>query len=312
MRSGFVIFLFFAFFGDFIANEKPLICQVKGKMEFPAFRQKGIEWRIAESDSSFYARNWLTFSEYDWAVRAPVHFSAGTIDLRGEHFDGPFRHPHLLGTDRLGRDVLAGLIEGCAVAFKTGFSVMIIAVFLGLLFGVVAGYFPVFWDYPIMSLIEIKRSVPGILWIFAVAAILRQCSLFQIILIIALLSWPNIALLVRSSVIKVKNEDYITAAKALGFSKWRILTKHILPNCLQPVYVAAAALIPAAITTESALTFLGIGLPLNTVTWGSILRQAQNDIDAWWLALFPGLCLFFVVILFNSWAENLRKKDNFG
>lgn len=310
MRTGLIIFLFLALFGDFIANDRPLFCQINGKVYFPSLHQKGFEWNLVRADSLYSTRDWQTFDGYERVLKSPVPFSAGSTDISGARYVPPFQNSHLLGTDGLGRDVLAGLIEGCSVAFRTGIFSMLLAVFLGILMGATAGFLGSVNDYLIMSLIEIKRAVPSILWIFALTAIIDQCTLTHIVLIIGLLSWPNIALLMRSSVLRVKKADYVMAARDLGFSKWRILFFHIIPNCLGPVYVAAAALVPTAAITESALTFLGIGLPLNTVTWGSMLRQAQSDISMWWLALFPGICLFLLILLFNTFAERLRKTNH--
>lgn len=306
MRAGFFIFLFLALFGDFIANDKPLLCSLNGQWQFPAMQQKGIDWGILRPDADFMSQDWRSAS---FSIHAPIPFAAEQPDTEGARLVPPFLSRHLLGTDGLGRDLLAGLIAGCGVAFQIGIFSMIIAVLLGVVLGAVAGYFGSVADYLIMSLIEIKRAVPSILWIFAIAALFDQCSLSQMTLIIGLLSWPGIALLMRSAVLKVKSADYILAARGLGFGKWRILFVHIIPNCMSPVYVAAAALVPSAVLTESALTFLGIGLPLNHVTWGTMLRQAQTDISSWWLALFPGSCLFLLVLLFNSIAERLRKGE---
>ena len=309
MRTGFIIFLFLALFGDFIANEMPLLCNLEGTWQFPALQQKGIDLGILNPDADFMTRDWRNSPDLLFSINAPIPFSAETPNTDLERFVPPFQSRHLLGTDGLGRDVLAGLIAGCQVAFQIGIFSMIIAVILGVVLGAIAGYFGSVADYLIMSLIEIKRAVPSILWIFAFAAFFDQCTLLQMTLIIGLLSWPGIALLMRSAVLKAKTADYILAARGLGFSRWRILFVHIIPNCLGPVYVAAAALVPSAVLTETALTFLGIGLPLNSVTWGSMLRQAQSDISIWWLALFPGICLFVLVLLFNTAAERLRKAE---
>ena len=118
----------------------------------------------------------------------------------------------------------------------------------------------------------------------------------------------NIALLIRGEFLKIKNLEYITAAKALGLSDWKILFRHALPNAVTPVIVLAASMVSGMILTESSLSFLGIGLPVEQITWGSLLRQAEQNTSAWWLAAFPGLCIFAVVVIFNQLAENLRKE----
>jgi peptide/nickel transport system permease protein len=306
LRIGFAIFFAIALLGDFIANEKPLYCKVQGKTQFPAFRQKAVDWHLAQADSSISARNWLIFNEYESVIKAPIPFSAGTLDSNDASLKAPFESNHWLGTDRLGRDLLAGLIHGCGIAFWIGLGATLLATILGILLGGIAGFLGGFWDTVILKIIEIKQTIPSIFWILTLSAVLNRCTIFHIILIIGGLAWTTIALLMRSALQKVKTEDYITAAKTLGLSQWQIFFKHALPNSLSPIYVAASFLVTAAILTEAALSFLGIGLPFEEVTWGSILHQGQSDMSAWWLLFFPGFCIFLVVILVNSFGERLR------
>ncbi len=308
MRVGFFIFFLLVLFGDFIANEKPLYCKIDGKVQYPAFRQKGIDWNLAQADANFFSRNWLTFNAYESVIKAPVPFSATTLDVQNGNFKAPFQTVHLLGTDNLGRDVLAGIIHGCSIAFWIGLGATFLAVLLGVLLGAIAGYFADYWDILIMKIIEVKRTIPSLLWIFAIAAVIDKCTIWHIILIIGGLGWTGIAQLMRAEVLKTKNEDYALAAKTLGLSTWQTLFKHILPNSLSPIYVAGAFMVSQAILAEASLSFLGIGLPTETVTWGSMLQQATRNISAWWMAIFPGACLFLVIVLFNKLAENRRKK----
>ena len=159
----------------------------------------------------------------------------------------------------------------------------------------------------VMRLIEVLNAVPGLLLIIAFAAIFSTKSLWPIILIIGLLGWTGIARFFRAELLKVRNMDYIQAAKALGFSKWRVLFKHALPNAIGPVMIVIAFGIARAILTEASLSFLGIGIDSATqVTWGTILRSGRNAIAYWWLALFPGLAIFLTVLIFNLIGEGLR------
>ncbi len=306
IRIGFILFFAIALLGDFIANEKPLYCKIQGKVQFPAFRQKAVDWHLAQADSSISARNWLVFNEYENVIKAPIPFSAGTLDKNDASLKAPFQSRHWLGTDRLGRDLLAGLIHGCGIAFWIGLGSTFLATFLGIILGSLAGFLGGWWDTIILKIVEIKRTIPSIFWILALSAIISRCTIIQIILIIGGLAWPTIALLMRGSLQRVKTEDYITAAKTLGLSQWQIFFKHTLHNSLSPIYVAASFLVANTILTEASLSFLGVGLPVEEVTWGSIIRQAQSDTNAWWLLFFPGLCIFLVVILANSFGEKLR------
>lgn len=304
MRIGIIIFALIAFIGDFIANEKPLYCSINGKSSFPVFQQKMIDWGGTTNDTSFYKINWATFSDYQSVIKAPIPFSAKS--LSADKFIPPFKSKHLLGTDNLGRDVLAGLVYGVKSAFLIGISTTFFALLIGALLGTLMGYFEGYWDSVIIQIINIKRTIPSLLWIFTFAAIIGNCSFYHIILIIASLGWTTFALLLRAEVLKVKQQDFVTAARALGLGSFSIIRKHILPNSFPVMYVTAAFMVGQVILALSTLSFLGIGLSIDEVTWGAMIRQAASDITVWWMAIFPGACLFAVVYLFNSLGESLR------
>lgn len=304
MKIGLIIFAFIALFGDFIANEKPLYCTIDGKASFPAFQQKIIDWGGTTSDTSFYKINWATFSNYQSVLKAPIPFSAKS--LSEDKFIPPFQSKHLLGTDKLGRDVLAGLIYGTKSAFWVGIGGTILSLLIGILAGLMCGYYEGLWDKIITQIINIKRMIPTLLWIFTIAAIVGKCNYFQIILIITFLSWTTYALLLRAEILKVKQQDFVSAARALGLGHFSIIRKHILPNTLPVLYVTTTIMIGNIILTLSTLSFLGVGLSIEEVTWGSMIQQASSDITVWWMAIFPGVCLFGIVYLFNRIGESLR------
>ncbi len=164
------------------------------------------------------------------------------------------------------------------------------------------------FDTLIMQLITIKRSIPSLFLILVLVAILSKCTVLQLIFILGGLSWMTVALFVRGELLKIKTQDYMTATTSLGLSDTRTFFYHALPNISNPILILAATLVTSSILAESSLSFLGIGLPLEEITWGSLLHQAQSNFSAWWLAVFPGLSIFVVVILFNRWAEFLRKR----
>lgn len=162
-------------------------------------------------------------------------------------------------------------------------------------------------DLLVMRLVEILNSVPALLLLLAVAAVLRKPSLLAVMLIIGLIRWTGIARFVRGELLRIRNLSYIEAARVLGLREWRILWRHAVPNALTPVLIALSFGIAGAILLEAFLSFLGIGLAPDEVTWGTMLNVARSNFRAWWLALFPGLAIFVTVTIFNLLGEGLSE-----
>jgi peptide/nickel transport system permease protein len=160
-------------------------------------------------------------------------------------------------------------------------------------------------DLYVSRLIEIMLSVPTVFLIISVAAIVTRPSLLMVMVIIGLTSWTNIARYVRAELLLIRNLDYMEAAKAMGYSDFRMLFRHAIPNALSPVMISLAFGIAGAILTESLLSFLGIGVPAQAITWGSMLSLAQQSPGSWWLAVFPGLAIFLTVTVYNLIGEGL-------
>jgi peptide/nickel transport system permease protein len=160
-------------------------------------------------------------------------------------------------------------------------------------------------DLYVSRLIEIMLSIPTVFLIISVAAIVTKPGLFMVMVIIGLTSWTGIARYVRAELLLIRNLDYMEAAKALGYSDFRMLFRHAIPNALSPVLISLAFGIAGAILTESLLSFLGIGVPAQAITWGSMLALAQQSPGSWWLALFPGLAIFLTVTVYNLIGEGL-------
>ena len=160
-------------------------------------------------------------------------------------------------------------------------------------------------DSLLSRLIEIVLSLPTLILIITIAAIARP-SIVNIILLIGLVQWTSIARFTRAEMLKVREMDYITAAKVLGYSQFRIIVKHALPNAIAPALISIAFGIAGAILTESSLSFLGVGLPADVVTWGTLINSGRENFDAWWLVLFPGICIFLTVLIYNLIGEGLR------
>ncbi|MEA1970522.1 MAG: oligopeptide ABC transporter permease [Thermodesulfobacteriota bacterium] len=218
-------------------------------------------------------------------------------------------HPsfaHLFGTDQLGRDVLSRMIWGAGISLKVGFVATGVAICIGVILGAIAGYYGKWVDTVIMRFVDIMLCFPAFFLILAVIAILEP-SIWNIMIVIGLTSWMGITRLVRADFISLKERDFVQAARAIGASDLRIIFRHILPNAMASVLVAATLGVAGAILTESALSFLGIGVQPPTPSWGNILTAGKNNIDiAWWLSLYPGLAILITVLGYNLLGEGIR------
>ena len=312
-----------------------------------------------------------------------VPYAFSTQDSKNMDFISPFGaqdipslyYRHWLGTDQLGRDVLAGLIAGTRTALLVGMAGMGIALLIGLSLGLVAGYFgndrfkstpiglilrgvlffffifyaPIFFqqqlslilfffifmglygliklcdrflktlpflnttlfvplDTLIMRLVEILQAVPSILWLLGLIAVAGRMSITQLVFFIGFVGWMSLARLVRGEVLRVRQLEYIESARALGFSDARIVIRHIMPNILTPVLIAISFGIANCVLLEAFLTFSGLGLPIEQVTWGSLLTASRDNPSAWWMVVFPGLAIFITVTVFNRLGEVLRER----
>lgn len=238
------------------------------------------------------------------APLAPVRFAPNTINL-GDRLAPP-GGGHALGTDELGRDVLSRMIHGARVSLMVGLTATGIAVVIGCLFGALAGYFGGGVDWVISRVIEIVLCFPFLFLVLGIVALFKP-SIYTIMIALGLTSWTNEARYVRGEFVRIREIEYAEAARASGARHVRIIFRHLLPNALAPVFVSASFGVAFAIMAESALSFLGMGVPLPTASWGGILSAAYEHIDyAWWLVLFPGLAIFTTVAAFNVIGERLR------
>ena len=240
------------------------------------------------------------------AVVAPIISPHDPVepDLKNILASPSWSHP--FGTDTLGRDVFSRVIYGSRISLLVGFVSVGIATLIGIMVGALSGYSGGIVDELIMRFVDLMMCFPTFFLILAVIALLEP-SIWNIMIVIGLTNWMGIARLVRAEIMSIKNKEYVLAAKAMGFPNRRIIFGHVLPNSLSPVYVVATLGIGGAILTESALSFLGIGVQPPTPSWGNILTQAKDNIEvAWWLSLYPGLAIFLTVMGYNLLGEGLR------
>ncbi|MCX8210131.1 MAG: peptide/nickel transport system permease protein [Bdellovibrionota bacterium] len=371
--------LLVATFADFLANDRPLIAKVDGETRFPVLHEYGTALGLARPYQPI-VRNWKK-TETDWALWPLVPYAAGATDLKNANFKSPFdaqetgpRARHYLGTDKLGRDVLAGLVAGSRVAIFVGVGSLLISLLIGIPLGGVAGFFgndglrgtrarwwgrsiggilgllyasvsllPFFrvenlgltvlllilgfllggWllslllrlipffrkptnfpaDSIFLQMVELFVNIPGLVLLIALLAAINQPSLWVIVIVIGVLRWPHIARHLRAELLRIRNLPYIEAARVSGLGQWRILFYHALPNALGPLLIVSCFGLGGAILLEAFLSFLGIGVPTDEVTWGSLLRASRSRPDAWWLAVFPGLLLTFTVLAAKALGE---------
>ena len=213
---------------------------------------------------------------------------------------------HLLGTDQLGRDVLSRMIWGSRISLKVGFVAVGIATVIGILFGAVSGYYGGWIDGIMMRFVDIMLCFPSFFLILAVIAFLEP-SIWNIMVVIGITGWMGIARLVRAEFLSLREREFVISARALGASDMRIIFRHILPNSMAPILVSATLGVAGAILTESALSFLGIGVQPPTPSWGNILTAGKDNIEiAWWLSLYPGLAILITVLGYNLLGEGIR------
>lgn len=213
---------------------------------------------------------------------------------------------HLLGTDALGRDCLSRLIYGARISLIVGIVAVGLATSIGAALGAISGYYGGVIDVVLMRLVDIMLCFPAIFLVMAVIAFLEP-SIFNIMAVIGLTGWMGVARLVRAEFLSLKERDFVLAARLSGASDMRIVFSHILPNAIAPILVSATLGIGGAILTESALSFLGIGVQPPTPSWGNMLTEGKDNLDvAWWLSVFPGLAILITVLGFNLLGEGLR------
>lgn len=242
-------------------------------------------------------------------LRPPLSKPTGETRLSG---DVPVTGLFILGTDHLGRDVFSRMLQGAWVSLTVGFVAVGISIFIGIILGGIAGYFgqkrifAISIDTLIMRIVDIMLCFPSFFLILTVVALL-PASIYNIMVVIGLTSWMGTTRFVRAEFLSLREQDFVTAARALGVGDLRIIFRHMMPNAIAPVLVSATIGIASAILIEAGLSFLGFGVPPPHATWGNILSDGKRFIfDAPWLTFAPGIAILIVVLSFNLFGEGLR------
>jgi len=266
---------------------------------------RDVFWRRLSRNRMAMAGGAIVLGMFVLALIAPlVARDPGAIDIARRLLAPGWGHP--LGTDDLGRDVLSRIFYGARISLLVGFVAVGISTLIGIVLGAIAGYYGRWADACIMRFVDIMLCFPTFFLILAVIAFLEP-SIWNIMIIIGLTSWMGVARLVRAEFLSLRERDFVLAARALGARDSRIIFRHILPNALSPVLVSATLGVAGAILTESALSFLGIGVQPPTPSWGNMLIAGKQTLGtAWWLSVFPGLAILVTVLGYNLLGEGVR------
>jgi peptide/nickel transport system permease protein len=217
---------------------------------------------------------------------------------------------HVFGTDELGRDLFCRMVYGARVSITVGIIAVLISTFIGIIMGALSGYFGGWVDNVIMRFVDIMLTIPTLFLILMLIVFLGP-SLINIMIIIGLTSWTDIARIIRAEVMSIKKLAYVDAARLIGLPRKEIILRHILPNTLGPIFVYMTFGISGAILTESGLSFLGLGVQPPMPSWGNILTSGKDYMEtAWWMILYPGFAIFVAVFSYNILGEGLRDHFN--
>lgn len=366
LTRGLLVLIVFSLLADFLASDRPLVENCNGRISFPAFNKNQV-WSMEGNESCTYRL--FTF----------IRYNPYQIDTKNAGYKSPFDHQdvpslgyrHWLGTDKIGRDVAAGLIHGAKNSIWIGLCTTLLGLLLGVPYGLFLGYyqdngvrwnpaqvvvlaggFLVFlyylWYPPLLGhyfryfvfypsillliyflfrlasylpvnryfvpidllgyrLLEWRKSIPALFLLLALVSLLTKPSILFLIVIMAFLAWADIARLVRAETLQIKSNLYVQSGIALGFSPGYLMRNYVIPGLKNSVIVIAMYMMAGSILLESTLSFLGLGLPLEEVSWGKMLAESR-DAKAWWMAVFPGGCLIFLLFWLHSWSDRLGKK----
>jgi peptide/nickel transport system permease protein len=312
--------LLVAAFSPAIAGTKPIVVKYKGKIYFPAFGYFNRAWEnpIFRVDRfrNVYPGNLKAKDPDSWAIW-PLVYQDPHRRVRADEWPEQPPNPtrdqgrpssvNWFGTTRAGVDVFAQMVHGTRTAMLVGFVSMGIAAAIGIAFGSAAGYFGGWVDMILSRLIELVMCIPGLVLILALIAVLERPTIWHLMVVLGLTRWTGIARLTRGEFIRLREADFVMAARALGVGWFGLMFRHIFRNALAPVLVPITFGIASAILIESGLSFLGFGAPPPNPSWGALLEAGRSNLQMWWLILFPGLAIFFTVLAYNLIGEGLQE-----
>lgn len=317
----FVVFLsLVALLSPAIAGTRPVVCKYKGSLYFPAMGYFNPSWENAIfTQDKFRRRYYENLKEKDpssWAIW-PLYYQDPYRRVRnGEYKDQPGNlakdegvpsRNNPFGTDQRGVDVFAQMVHGTRIALLVGFVSMGIAGAIGVTVGAIAGYAGGWIDTVLSRIIEVVMCIPTLILILALIAILEQPTIWQLMAVIGVTGWTGIARLTRAEFLRLKESDFVSAARVTGVSRLRIIFLYILPNAIAPVLVPITFGIAGAILIESGLSYLGFGAPPPSPSWGALLSEGRRNHTMWWLIVFPGLAIFSAVLSYNLIGEGLQE-----
>ena len=241
---------------------------------------------------------------------APYDPQGGSIldNLLAPSLAGAGSPPHLLGTDSLGRDVLSGVIYGSRVSLIVGLAAVAGAGLIGTMIGLVAGYFRGWVDEILMRLVDVQMAFPFIILAITIMFILGR-GLTNVIVVLIVTSWPLYARVIRAETLRLRDSEFVIAARVVGAGRLRIVFRHILPNAFTPLLVVATFAVPQMIIFEAGMSFLGVGMPAQVVSWGTLVADGRAYLDqAWWITTYPGLAIMLTVLSINLLGDWLRDR----
>lgn len=242
------------------------------------------------------------------AFLAPVLAPFPPLGLTGNRLMPP-QARHLFGTDHLGRDIFSGVVFGTRTSFQVGFLAVLVSMMIGTVVGATAGFYGGRIDNLLMRLTEVFQVIPRFFLALVIVAIFGA-NIWRVIVVIGVLSWPEIARLLRAEFLTLRGRPFVLAARAYGANDFQLITGEVMPNALPPVIVAASLQVPSAILLEASLSFLGVGDP-NVISWGKMLNDSQQFLrEAWWTAIFPGMAIVLTTLGLTLTGEGLNDAFN--
>lgn len=314
---GFMAFV--ALLSPAIAGTKPVVVKYKGSLYFPALGYFRPQWEnpIFAKDKfrRRYPKNLEEKDPDSWAIW-PLTYNDPYRRVYDDEWPGRPANPthdkgtpsalNWFGTDQRGVDVFAQMVHGSRIALLVGFVSMGIASVIGITIGAVAGYYGGWVDTIASRVIEVVLCIPALVLILALIAVIDEVTIWHMMAVIGCTRWTGIARLTRAEFLKLKEMDFVAAARAIGVGPVRIMLRYLLPNALAPVLVPITFGIAAAILIESGLSFLGFGAPPPNPSWGTLLSAGRSNYQLWWLIVFPGTAIFLAVLSYNLIGEGLQ------